>query len=157
MRFMCYDLGLINWCINEMKISPSGENMLLFCHCIKNSIYSLKALHSNLPTLTVDVLKWYVYITLSFMCLSFEAGWLDVSGLGWFLHLLRWSLANVCDFPETREQVTAAFLTYAGVIFKLSSKFREPGGGGQSFSTHPAPRVDVLAKNSPALTQAVSY
>ena len=88
--------------------------------------------------------------------LSFDCGWSDSVGLGWFVRLLRWTVAHVCITPELHRAVISSFVKRAPLLFKLWSKFREVGGGHLVSSGFQSSLLDIGDKSSPALAQTVS-
>ncbi|EUB64032.1 Serine-protein kinase ATM [Echinococcus granulosus] len=139
---ICNLSRLQDWCLDQMKIAPSGPVALLLCHTQNVCFHSRRTLHCNFMSLLEGVL------------VCFECGWSDSSGLGWFLRLLRWTVAEVCITPDLHRSVFGCFLKRAPILFKLWPKFRETCGQYVPPNLHML-TLDVNDKSSPALAQTV--
>ncbi|KAM3177162.1 hypothetical protein ACTXT7_005076 [Hymenolepis weldensis] len=136
--------NLQNWCFNEMKVNPSDAIALLLCQTVEASFYSRKTLQCGFADLLESVLT------------CFEHGWKDRHGLGWFLRLFRWTVAEVCITPEVHRSLIRCFLKRAAIIFKMWNDFGEAGYQIVASYRETLPILDVGDESSPTLAQVVS-
>ncbi|VDO10438.1 unnamed protein product [Rodentolepis nana] len=135
---------LLNWCFAQMKITPSDGVSLLLCQTVEASFTSRKTLQCGFGDLLESVLT------------CFEQGWKDRHGLGWFLRLFRWTVAEVCITLEIHQSLIKCFLQRTSIIFKMWNELRD-AGCQIGVSCHEAlPILDVEDESSPALALAVS-
>ncbi|VDM30897.1 unnamed protein product [Hydatigera taeniaeformis] len=133
---------LQDWCFDQMKSAPSGNVALLLCHAQNVCFYSRRYLQCNFISFLESVL----------MC--FECGWSDLSGLGWFLRLLRWAVAEVCTTPDLHRSVVTCFVKRAPILFKFWPKFRDTACRYLTPNLH-LPTLDIKDRSSSILAQAV--
>nr|CDS25653.1 serine protein kinase ATM [Hymenolepis microstoma] len=134
---------LQNWCFDQMKTTPSDTISLLLCQTVEASFYSRKILQCGFADLLESVLT------------CFEQGWKDRYGLGWFLRLFRWTVAEVCITPEIHCSLIRCFLQRTSIIFKMWNDFRDAGYQTVVSYHETLSILDVEDESSPTLAQAV--